>query len=475
MIPAALREFESRYRQVVEATPMGVHIYRLDGEGRLVLEGANPAADAALGLDHRERVGRALEEAFPGLAGTGVPDQLRRVCEVGEPWQAEELAYRDGRTQGYFELHAFRTAPGEMVVMFRDVSGRRQAEDAVRRSEERFRQLVESTQDWVWEVDRRGRYTYCSPQCERLLGYRPAELLGHTPFERMPVREARRVRVLFGRLASERKSVVAVPNVNVRRDGRVVVLETSGVPFFDSDGELVGYRGIDRDVTERHWAQESIRRLNAELEERVRMRTAQLQLAYEDLESFNYSVSHDLRAPLRAIDGFSLAVLEDSGERLDDAARGYLERVRAATRRMGVLIDDLLGARAERRGDAGGPARAAGPGQPRGPAVGAPGADEPAGQRLEVHGAARRAEGGVLPPCRWGVPHPRQRGGVRHGLRPQAVRPVPAPALRGGIPRYRHRARDRPARRPPPRRPHLGRGLARRGRDLLLHARAGGR
>ena len=342
MIPAALREFESRYRQVVEATPMGVHIYRLDGEGRLVLEGANPAADAALGLDHRERVGRALEEAFPGLAGTGVPDQLRRVCEVGEPWQAEELAYRDGRTQGYFELHAFRTAPGEMVVMFRDVSGRRQAEDAVRRSEERFRQLVESTQDWVWEVDRRGRYTYCSPQCERLLGYRPAELLGHTPFERMPVREARRVRVLFGRLASERKSVVAVPNVNVRRDGRVVVLETSGVPFFDSDGELVGYRGIDRDVTERHWAQESIRRLNAELEERVRMRTAQLQLAYEDLESFNYSVSHDLRAPLRAIDGFSLAVLEDSGERLDDAARGYLERVRAATRRMGVLIDDLL-------------------------------------------------------------------------------------------------------------------------------------
>ena len=92
MIPAALREFESRYRQVVEATPMGVHIYRLDGEGRLVLEGANPAADAALGLDHRERVGRALEEAFPGLAGTGVPDQLRRVCEVGEPWQAEELA-----------------------------------------------------------------------------------------------------------------------------------------------------------------------------------------------------------------------------------------------------------------------------------------------------------------------------------------------------------------------------------------------
>lgn len=338
----ALHECESRYRQLVESTPMGVHIYRLDGEGRLVLEGANPAADAALGVEHRERVGLALEEAFPGLVGTGVPDQLRRVCEVGEPWQADELAYRDGRTQGYFDVHAFRTAPGEMVVMFRDVSERRRAEEVVRNSEERFRQLVESTQDWVWEVDRQGRYTYCSPQCERLLGYSPAELLGHTPFERMPVREARRVGVLFGRLASECKPVVAVPNVNVRRDGRVVVLETSGVPFFGADGELMGYRGMDRDVTERHWAQESIRRLNAGLEERVRTRTAQIQRACEDLESFNYSVSHDLRAPLRAIDGFSRAVLEDSGERLDDAARSYLERVRVATQRMGVLIDDLL-------------------------------------------------------------------------------------------------------------------------------------
>lgn len=339
---AALRECESRYRRVVEATPMGVHLYRLDPAGRLVFEGANPAADALLGVDHGQFSGRPIEEAFPGLAGTDVPRQFHRVCELGETWQVEELAYRDETVRGYFEVYAFRTAPAEMVVMFRDVSERRRAEEAVRHSEERFRQLVESTQDWVWEVDREGVYTYCSPQCERLLGYRPEELMGRTPFDLMPAREARRMRVLFGRLVADRTPIVAVENVNLHRDGRTLVMETSGVPVFDVQGRLAGYRGIDRDVTERRRAEEAIRRLNAELEERVRARTAELELAYRELESFSYSVSHDLRAPLRTIDGFSLAVLEDFGERLDDTARGYLERVRSATRRMGGLIDDLL-------------------------------------------------------------------------------------------------------------------------------------
>jgi signal transduction histidine kinase len=130
--------------------------------------------------------------------------------------------------------------------------------------------------------------------------------------------------------------------VRLHRDGHETVVETRAHPILGSAGELLGYRGVDRDVGERRRAAETIRALNAELEERVHRRTAELESAYRELESFSYSVSHDLRAPLRSIDGFSQALLEDCGDRLDASGREYLDRVRAATRRMGGLIDDLL-------------------------------------------------------------------------------------------------------------------------------------
>jgi signal transduction histidine kinase len=100
--------------------------------------------------------------------------------------------------------------------------------------------------------------------------------------------------------------------------------------------------GAIADVTDRKQAELDVLRVNAELEQRVRQRTTQLEAANRELEAFAYSVSHDLRAPLRGIDGWSLALLEDYGGSLDDAGRQYLNRVRSETQRMGHLIDDML-------------------------------------------------------------------------------------------------------------------------------------
>jgi len=133
----------------------------------------------------------------------------------------------------------------------RDISQRKQTEEALQASEERFRSLVESTSDWIWEVDQKGVYTYVSPQIRNLLGYAPEEVIGKTPFDLMPADEAHRISEIFKSIALNQESIRNLENINRHKDGHLVVLETSGVPFYDSHGDLGGYRGIDRDITER--------------------------------------------------------------------------------------------------------------------------------------------------------------------------------------------------------------------------------
>jgi PAS domain S-box-containing protein len=140
------------------------------------------------------------------------------------------------------------------------------AKEALRESEERFRALVETTSDWVWEVDQQGIYTYASPKARELLGYKPQEILGKTPFAFMPPDEAKRIRDVFQKYTAGQKPFSRLENTSRHKDGRLIVLETSGVPFFDSNGKLLGYRGIDRDITERKQAEEALR----ESEERLR-------------------------------------------------------------------------------------------------------------------------------------------------------------------------------------------------------------
>lgn len=120
------------------------------------------------------------------------------------------------------------------------------------------------------------------------------------------------------------------------------VFRFSGAPIHDAEGQQVLAAVVTRDITEFKKAENEILRLNAELEQRVLERTAELEAANKELEAFSYSVSHDLRAPLRAIDGFSQALLEDYGGRLDESGQRYLKRVRAASMRMADLIDDML-------------------------------------------------------------------------------------------------------------------------------------
>jgi PAS domain S-box-containing protein len=206
----------------------------------------------------------------------------------------------------------------------------------------RFRDLVENSHDWIWELDAQARYTYVSPRIKDFLGYEPAEFTGHTPFDFMPLDEKDGLSQSFKKIIKSRLSFDTVENVMLHRDGHKVVLESSGTPVFKDDGTFLGYRGSDRNITERKETERELERYRNHLEEMVSQRTAALELANEELKAFSYSVSHDLRSPLRVIDGFSQAVLEDYAEAVDDKGKDFLQRIRNGTHHMGDIIDAML-------------------------------------------------------------------------------------------------------------------------------------
>lgn len=211
--------------------------------------------------------------------------------------------------------------------------------EAIRRHE-KLEGILAASATPILSLDREERITYWNPACERVFGWTAREASGR------PLRGADEsadgdFRSLIAR-ALGGASLAGVEVRLMRRDASPVDLLLSTAPIRDVRKGIAGVTGVFVDLTARKQAEDEVRRLNLELEQRVLDRTAALEAANAELEAFSYSVSHDLRAPLRGIDGFSRMLEEDYGPRLDDEGRRLLAVVRDSTRQMGQLIDDLL-------------------------------------------------------------------------------------------------------------------------------------
>ena len=139
-------------------------------------------------------------------------------------------------------------------------------EEDLRESESRFRNLIETINDWIWEVNGNGVFTYSSPQVREMLGYEAEEVLGKTPFDFMRPEEARRVAEFFRATAAAQKSFKSFENSTLHKDGHEVVIETAGVPYVNAEGRFIGYRGINRDVTARKAAEKELQEKTKYLE-----------------------------------------------------------------------------------------------------------------------------------------------------------------------------------------------------------------
>jgi PAS domain S-box-containing protein len=207
-------------------------------------------------------------------------------------------------------------------------------------SREQYRQIVETAQEGIWLTDGMFRTTFVNKKMAEMLATTIEDMLTSPPESFLD----KEWLGMIDQLKTRRRAGVGEQYESKlrRRDGGVLWALTSATPLNDENGKLVGSLTMVADITKLKEAEERLLQLNAELEERVASRTADLITLNREMEAFSYSVSHDLRAPLRGIDGFSQALLEDHADQLDDDGRNLLGRVRAAAQRMATLIDDLL-------------------------------------------------------------------------------------------------------------------------------------
>jgi len=335
-------EFEAMFNSIPDAVVFA------DPQRRVVM--VNPAVAKIFGYGPGELLGRTTEMLYaepadyrdqgeqryrPDAQVGNVPYPMRYRRQDGSVFVGETLGTRvidaDGAVIGF-------------IAIFRDITERLEAERAVREERDRAQSYLDTVEVMLVALDPGGNVTLLNRKACELLGYTEQELLGKNWFSTcLPLREADAQLRRFRRLLTGDAAGLEYFEAPIfTRAGDERMIAWRGSVLTGDEGEVVGLLSSGEDITRRKQVEEELKLHRVHLEELVAERTQELRELNQELESFSYSVSHDLRAPLRSIEGFSDALMEDYSGALDAAGMEHLQRVRRAAGRMDQLIADLL-------------------------------------------------------------------------------------------------------------------------------------
>jgi PAS domain S-box-containing protein len=267
----ALESSEAKYRALFENLPTAYAYHRiiLDDEFRpydYEFIEVNKLFEEFTGLKSEDIIGKRVTEVIPGIENDPADwiGVYGKVVLTKEPASFDQYSTDLDR---WFSIVAYSPMDGHFVCLFSDITERKKYERALEESEKRFRDVAESTSDWIWEVDAKGMYTYTGSRVRELLGYEPEEILGRTPFDLMPDDEAIKILETFSEISEKKNKIVDLENWNLHKDGHLVCLLSNGVPILDEAGTLLGYRGIDKDITSKKHADLELRKLSHAVEQ----------------------------------------------------------------------------------------------------------------------------------------------------------------------------------------------------------------
>ncbi|MGE5458346.1 MAG: PAS domain S-box protein, partial [Methanococcaceae archaeon] len=325
----AMRQSEEKFRSIVELSSTAMHFYNLEVNDRLVFIGSNPSADRITGISHQSLIGLSIEEAFPALTDTDIPEIYKKVAKGEISHQAFETPYQDSRFSGFYDVHIFQLRYGYVAVNFFDITDRKRAEAALRESENNFKQLIDNMGEGIGIVDKNEQFLFANQAAESIFCTAPGLLAGRSLCEFVAPDN---IDIITSQTLVRQTGIKSVYESRlILHTGEKKTILITATPRFDNEGIFIGTFGIFRDITERKEAELLLKKNAAELKE--------LNSTKDKLFSI---LAHDLRGPLGGFMNLTETIFTNLDELTKREITEYSSAMHVTSKKVFSLLTNLL-------------------------------------------------------------------------------------------------------------------------------------